>query len=554
MGWGSGAGKGKILAPAAGDLVHVSAHNPFDGKMVLTDISGLAHRASKKQPKQVAQEGISQRQQQYVMQHLQGIYALGGKVCLVLDGRAYPPKKKERERRRGTSQQAVDEALAKEARNEDASKEWKAAARPAEPLWAWLMQECIDKDMPFIVAPYEADEQLVSLQWELGVDQAVIWAASEDSDLAAFGALEVIYDWNIMSQTYRSSRLMEQVVGKQVDSKFSFVGWNYDRFLALVIASGHDYFKHKKAEGKQGWGLVTVYNAMSAARLPPVYTPAVPHPPLHDRPAEWSTDAAVLGYVAPLLAKLPQADRATVGDQIVAACRAVRLHPVYNLTSLGPERLSWPNLSVDVAQPFLQPGLSMPPADASWAQQVPGIELDADAATATSDSETEDADPAVAMDASGVKLSTIDTVSDAKVLAFLGEYGVEVYANWSSETSRGVARRLLEQYPDGEVPMLKPKHPALHRHSRTRTNLKLVPGAPRGCSVVYDAVQDLKQSGLLLDAATRDKFLPFENTQARGYRLYDSTSGMSRATRVGNFSHAHSKQATLSIIPHEYPL
>ena len=135
MGWGSGAGKGKILAPAAGDLVHVSAHNPFDGKMVLTDISGLAHRASKKQPKQVAQEGISQRQQQYVMQHLQGIYALGGKVCLVLDGRAYPPKKKERERRRGTSQQAVDEALAKEARNEDASKEWKAAARPAEPFW-----------------------------------------------------------------------------------------------------------------------------------------------------------------------------------------------------------------------------------------------------------------------------------------------------------------------------------------------------------------------------------------------------------------------------------
>ena len=56
MGWGSGAGKGKILAPAAGDLVHVSVRNPFDSRMVLTDISGLAHRASKKQPKQVAQE------------------------------------------------------------------------------------------------------------------------------------------------------------------------------------------------------------------------------------------------------------------------------------------------------------------------------------------------------------------------------------------------------------------------------------------------------------------------------------------------------------------
>ncbi|EOD40309.1 hypothetical protein EMIHUDRAFT_222732 [Emiliania huxleyi CCMP1516] len=172
MGWGSGAGKGKILAPAAGDLVHVSAHNPFDGKMVLTDISGLAHRASKKQPKQVAQEGISQRQQQYVTQHLQGVYALGGKVCLVLDGRAYPPKKKERERRRGTSQQAVDEALAKEARNEDASKEWKTAARPAEPFWAWLMQECIDKDMPFIVAPARASSGASREEDGSGVDVA----------------------------------------------------------------------------------------------------------------------------------------------------------------------------------------------------------------------------------------------------------------------------------------------------------------------------------------------------------------------------------------------
>ena len=56
--------------------------------------------------------------------------------------------------------------------------------------------------MPFIVSPYEADAQLVSLQHELGPSRAVIWAASQDSDLVIFGGSEVIYDWDEVMEVH----------------------------------------------------------------------------------------------------------------------------------------------------------------------------------------------------------------------------------------------------------------------------------------------------------------------------------------------------------------
>ena len=111
MGWGSGAALKEVLKPATGDVVHIDAgYNPFAGRKVLIDISGLAHKASKKQARQVALEGTSQRQQQYVLRHLEALVAEGGTPVLVLDGRAYPPKAAERAKRRSDRAGAVQKA------------------------------------------------------------------------------------------------------------------------------------------------------------------------------------------------------------------------------------------------------------------------------------------------------------------------------------------------------------------------------------------------------------------------------------------------------------
>ena len=46
MGWGSGNGKGEVLNPAAGEptVCGSAAEHPFNGKLVLIDVSGLGHK------------------------------------------------------------------------------------------------------------------------------------------------------------------------------------------------------------------------------------------------------------------------------------------------------------------------------------------------------------------------------------------------------------------------------------------------------------------------------------------------------------------------------
>ena len=100
-------------------------------------------------------------------------------------------RKRRRRRRRGRWQEAADA--------------WKRAAGPQEPFWHALLEECLRNEVLFIVSPYEADAQLVSLAAELG-DRAIIWAATNDSDLVAFGGCDVVYDWDMFTRSYRRVR------------------------------------------------------------------------------------------------------------------------------------------------------------------------------------------------------------------------------------------------------------------------------------------------------------------------------------------------------------
>jgi exonuclease 1 len=229
MGWGSGQAKRAILDVAAGPVLSFEDdYNPYDGKFVLIDVSGLAHKASKKQPKQVVREGKSTQQQQYVTRRIEAVVGEGGTPVLVMDGRAYPPKEQTRRQRRtgrDESRRTAETLEGQPGKASEAESAWKEAAAPQEPFWRWLMQYCIDRGVPFVVAPYEADAQLVSLQEDLGgQSRAVIWAASQDSDLVIFGGSEVIYDWDITKRTFRAVRLEEHLLGRKVGAH-DFTGW-----------------------------------------------------------------------------------------------------------------------------------------------------------------------------------------------------------------------------------------------------------------------------------------------------------------------------------------
>ena len=480
MGWGAGTAKKEVLNPAAGEVVICGNSNehPFHGKFVLIDVSGLGHKASKHGAAEVVRVGISAQQQEYVRKRIASVAAEGGTPVLVLDGRGYPPKldtrNDRREKQAAAKQQAEAAALA--GKKKEAAEAWKRAAGPQEPFWHALLEECIRNEVLFIVSPYEADAQLVSLANELG-ERAIIWAAANDSDLVAFGGTDVIYDWDGFTRSYRRVRLMEDILGKVVGTR-SFVGWTYDRFLIFTILSGDDYFKNLP-----DYRLSSVYTAMKAAVLPVELVAPSPHPPLDERPEIWFAQSSLITYAAPVVDAVALKKGWTSGQKqdavlrLVAAYHAVRQHPVSKLRSLGPDALQHDHLEVGVMEPLSSREM---PVGLTLAQLIPGVELEASDVVATawargrlrlvagelverllhvprdpgahdksadedwSDEDTPDGG-GVALDGSSVTEATVANCKAPVLRAFLIERGLDFYSNTSLRVLRALAASRVER-------------------------------------------------------------------------------------------------------------
>ena len=72
------------------------------------------------------------------------------------------------------------------------SKYYHAVASPQEPLVQAVMSWCVTKSVHFVVAPYEADHQLIELQQSGFIDTILV--ASNDSDLSLYGGIDCIYE------------------------------------------------------------------------------------------------------------------------------------------------------------------------------------------------------------------------------------------------------------------------------------------------------------------------------------------------------------------------
>ena len=107
MGWGSGNAKKEIIDVAGSGILDIEdVGSPFANKDVLIDISGIAHKASKRGQREVALHGTSLDQQEYMRKQIESVAAEGGRPVLILDGRAYPPKLTTRAERRARSTDA----------------------------------------------------------------------------------------------------------------------------------------------------------------------------------------------------------------------------------------------------------------------------------------------------------------------------------------------------------------------------------------------------------------------------------------------------------------
>ena len=157
----------QLIKPACGEKKDLAlAPEVLNGKSVGVEISGWLHRASKPGAKAVCEHGSSQEAVMYVTQRLSALMGEGAHVVAVFDGdRNYQAKLATQEKRR--VKQAKSLAAAGSA---SSAKYFKAKATPQEPLLQAVMAWCIKNSVGIVVAPYEADQQLVDLQQQGRID------------------------------------------------------------------------------------------------------------------------------------------------------------------------------------------------------------------------------------------------------------------------------------------------------------------------------------------------------------------------------------------------
>lgn len=117
-----------------------------------------------------------------------------------------------------------------------------------------LIEELKNEGIPYVVAPYEADAQLVYLERH-GFISGII---SEDSDLLVFGAKRLLTKMDQFGQCVEINRRDFCAV-----REISLTGWTDDQFRQMAILSGCDYL-----ESIGNMGLKTAYRMMRKYKTP----------------------------------------------------------------------------------------------------------------------------------------------------------------------------------------------------------------------------------------------------------------------------------------------
>lgn len=175
---------------------------------------------------------------------------------LVFDGDFLPSKAGEeasRAKRREQSREA-GLALLKAGKPSQAHRELQKAIDITPEMARALIDELEKHDIPYVVAPYEADAQLVYLERQ-GIISGIV---TEDSDLLVFGAKRLITKLEQHGQCVEINR-RDFAACREV----SLTGWTDAQFRHMAIFSGCDYL-----EGIKAFGLKTAHRMIRQYKTP----------------------------------------------------------------------------------------------------------------------------------------------------------------------------------------------------------------------------------------------------------------------------------------------
>ncbi|KAG7293874.1 hypothetical protein NEMBOFW57_003934 [Staphylotrichum longicolle] len=238
-----------------------SIHRPtelkkYAGETFGIDGYGWLHRGAVACALELAQGKPTRKYVDFAMHRVRMFKYFGVTPYLVFDGDFLPSKAKteaSRAKRREESKKIGLELL-RAGKPSQAYAELQKAIDVTPEMARHLIEELKKADVPYVVAPYEADSQLVYLERQ-GLISGIV---SEDSDLLVFGAKRLLTKMDQHGQCVEINRRDFCAV-----REISLTGWTDTEFRHMAIFSGCDYLA-----GVNNIGLKTAYRLIRKHKTP----------------------------------------------------------------------------------------------------------------------------------------------------------------------------------------------------------------------------------------------------------------------------------------------
>jgi exonuclease 1 len=228
----------------------------YDGNTLGIDGYGWLHRGAVACAIELAQGKPTRKYVDFVMHRVRLFKHFRVTPYFVFDGDYLPSKagtEASREKRREASRKAGLELL-KAGKPAQAHQELQKAIDVTPEMARLLIEELKKAQVPYVVAPYEADAQLIYLERQGLIDGIV----SEDSDLLVFGAKRLLTKMDQHGQCIEINR--KDFCGVR---EISLTGWTDTEFRHMAIFSGCDYL-----DGLSNMGLKTAYRMIRKHKTP----------------------------------------------------------------------------------------------------------------------------------------------------------------------------------------------------------------------------------------------------------------------------------------------
>ncbi|KAK1998705.1 hypothetical protein LX36DRAFT_633837 [Colletotrichum falcatum] len=238
-----------------------SIHRPtelkkFAGETLGVDAYGWLHRGAIACAVDLAKGNPTRKYVDFAMHRVRMLKHFGVTPYLVFDGDFLPSKaatEGSRAKRREESKKSAMELL-RAGKSSQAALEFQKAIDVTPEMARNLIDELKKMDLPYVVAPYEADAQLVYLERQ-GLVAGIL---SEDSDLLVFGCRRLLTKLDQYGNCIEINRRDFCAV-----REVSLTGWTDTDFRRMAIFSGCDYL-----EGISNMGLKTAYRMMRKYKTP----------------------------------------------------------------------------------------------------------------------------------------------------------------------------------------------------------------------------------------------------------------------------------------------